>query len=133
MPFLLYDYVNAQDVNEFKKWTASLQKKEIARLNEKLDMLELTGLALLPLTLAATNVPGILKIKVHGQVQLRPLLCKGPIHDEEAFTLLAGAKERGFKLLPKGIEAEAKSRKAAVKNDPAKRRTAHVEITDKAD
>jgi len=32
----------------------------------------------------------IYKVKIHGQVMLRPMLCKGPINNQEEYTLLVG-------------------------------------------
>ena len=129
MPFLLYDYLNTSSENDFKAWTKALQPSERAKLNQKLDMLEKYGEALFPNTLTGTAIAGIFKLRIHGKVQLRPLLCRGPKHEEQAFTLLAGAKEIGSVLKPKGIESVADGRKTEVIRDPDNRRKPHVRIT----
>jgi hypothetical protein len=98
-------------------------------LNQKLDMLLTTGDALFPHVLTGTPVAGIQKLRVKGSVQLRPLLCKGPVENEDAFTLLAGATEVGSKLKPNGIAAIADTRKTEVIGDPVNRRNKHVRIT----
>ena len=128
MSFLLYDYVNPNAENEFRAWTQTLQPAERGKLNQKLDMLARDGEALLPHTLTGTTVAGIFKLRIHGKVQLRPLLCRGPKNGENAFTLLAGAKEVGSVLKPAGIESIANGRKTEVIQDPANRRTAHERI-----
>lgn len=129
MPFLLYDYVDANGINEFRAWTKSLQTDQRSKLNQKLDALEKMGEGLLPVTLTGTSVAGIFKLRIQGNVKLRPLLCRGPLPEEAAFTLLAGAKEIGSVLKPDGIESTADSRKSAVIQAPATRRTAHERIT----
>jgi len=128
MPFLLYDYLDAQGANDFRAWTTKLQSKERGKLNQKLDMLEQYGEELFPQILTGTDVAGIFKLRVHGSVQLRPLLCRGPIKGEQAFTLLIGATEKGSILLPKGAEKDADSRKSEVIKDPKNRRKAHERI-----
>lgn len=128
MHFLLYDYVDANGVNEFRDWSKRLQTDQRAKLNQKLDALQRMGEALLPVTLTGTSVGGLFKLRIQGNVKLRPLLCRGPLPDEAAFTLLAGAKEIGSVLKPDGIEFTADNRKAAVIKDPATRRTVHERI-----
>ena len=122
MAFLLYDYKNRLGLNEIESWISSLQKKERVKLEQKLDMLHMHGDDLLPNTLSATNEPGILKLRIHGNVQLRPLLCRGPVQIDKEFTLLLGAKEVGSVLRPKNAEQTAVFRKGEVTLDPANRR-----------
>ena len=122
MTFILYDYVNARRANEIQLWIDKLQVVERAKLNERLDKLIHLGDDLYPQILCGTTVPGIQKLRVHGKVQLRPMLCKGPILINREYTLLAGAKEVGSKLLPKGVELDAKSRKEEVMRDHENRR-----------
>lgn len=122
MSFLLYDYMNEHGLNEIKVWINDLQKKELAKLNSKLDMLHMHGDELIPSTLSPTREPGILKMRVHGSVQLRPLLCRGPINADAEYTLLLGAKEVGSVLRPKNADKLAVIRKDAVTLDPDNRR-----------
>jgi hypothetical protein len=42
----------------------------------------------------------IYKLIIHADVMLRPMLCKGPFEMEDEFTLLTGAIEVQFKLVP---------------------------------
>lgn len=128
MPFLIYDYVNDQRQNEFKDWTSGLEKKQRGKLNEKLDKLALYGDALHPEMLTGTGVPGIKKIRSRGNVQLRPLLCNGPVDIKKEYTLLMGAKEIGNKWVPKDAPSDAKEKKAEVIKDPINRRIKHERI-----
>lgn len=129
MPYLLFDYVAESGENEIAAWTRRLQTPNRAKLNAKLDMLQKVGPACRPQVLTGTPHAGIQKIRVHGPVQLRPLLCEGPVNVKVEFTLLAGAKEIGSKLKPDGVLDAAVTRKQAVIANPAARRIAHVRVS----
>lgn len=137
MPFDLYDYVDEQNVNVnvISEWAKGLQTRQRAQVQAKIDLLSLGGTELFPGTLTGSDVAGILRLRVKGNVQLRPCLCKGPLHPEmeTAFTLLAGAHEKGGKMLPKGVVETAAARKEKVKADPAARRSKHVGFEKKVD
>lgn len=128
MPFSIYDYVNHQGQNELKDWASGLEKKQRVKLNEKLDKLALYGDALHPEMLTGTSVAGIKKLRSRGNVQLRPLLCNGPINMKQEYTLLMGAKEVGDKWVPKSAPLTAKSNKEEVIKDPINRRTKHERV-----
>jgi hypothetical protein len=128
MSYTLFDYVDEHGRNVFKTWTQSLQKQELGKLNAKLDMLVMHGTGLFPNPLSGTNTPGIQKLRVHGKVQLRPLLCVGPINVEAEFTLLMGATERDNKLVPKNADQTADTCKKAVLADPNNRRKNHERV-----
>jgi hypothetical protein len=128
MPYLIYDYVNHQGQNEFKDWTVGLQKAQRAKLNEKIDKLEIYGDSLHPEMLTGTSVAGLKKLRAKGSVQLRPLLCNGPINVKGEYTLLMGAKEIGNKWFPKHAPTIANTKKQAVINDPVNRRVKHERI-----
>ena len=98
-----------------------LQKVERAKLNAKLDMLAKLGSALLPQVLTGTDTAGILKLRVKGNVQLRPMLCMGPINNETEFTLLIGAKERDSRLIPAKADEDANIRKKIIIENPTRR------------
>ena len=97
--YAIYDYVDPVEGNLVKAWSMKLQKKERAKLNAKLDALEICGSDLIPGLLSPTGVPSIFKLKIKGQVQLRPMICEGPGGKPE-FTLLLGAKEISSKYDP---------------------------------
>lgn len=129
MLFVIYDFVNAQGENEFKRWTEGLQKKERAKLNQKLDMLERHGPGLAPNLLSDTPTRGIKKLKVKGSVQLRPLLCEGPVDNHSEYTLLMGAKEIGDKWSPADAPNTASGKKDVVIADPVNRRIKHERVS----
>lgn len=83
-----------------KAWSMGLQKKERAKLNAKIDALEMYGTDLIPGILSPTGVASIFKLKAQGQVKLRPMVCEGPGMGESAFTFLIGAKEISWKYDP---------------------------------
>jgi len=129
MAFELYDYVAETGVNEFKVWTLALEKIQRAKLNARLDMLKRNGDALFPEILAGTGTAGILKLKIKGNVQLRPLLCRGPMNAGTEYTMLMGATEVGGKLKPKNADATANRLKAAVIADSMHRRMKHERVS----
>jgi len=128
MPPLLYDFVNSHSENEFKEWTQNLQKTQRAKLNEKLDKLEIYGDELHPEVLTGTPIAGISKLRIRGNVQLRPMLCKGPVDVGNEYTLLMGAKEVGGKLVPKDAPSKAGANKNEVIANPLKRRRKHERV-----
>jgi hypothetical protein len=82
-----------------RDWCARLQPKEKAKLDFRIDALEEHGTELIPGIVSPTGVNCILKMKVQGQVKLRPMLCEGP-GDKISFTFLLGAKEVQWKYEP---------------------------------
>lgn len=129
MAYRLFDYHDAQGRNEFKAWSSGLQKVQLGKLNARLDMLADHGEELFPHILTNSSVATILKLRCKGQVQLRPLLCRGPINAADEFTLLAGATERGSVLEPQGVADTALARKNAVRADPQNRRKDHERVS----
>jgi hypothetical protein len=119
--YRLYDYVDENNTNDIKRWAESLQKTQRAKLNAKLDMLASSGLDLFPQVLTGTSRPGILKLRVKGNVQLRPCLCRGPVDDNKEFTLLIGATERDSKLVPTDADQIANQRKKIITIAPNRR------------
>jgi hypothetical protein len=123
-------YIDANRRNEFEDWTRGLQTRERAKLNQKLRMLEKAGPKLPPQLLAGPikHYAHIYKMRINGEVALRPLLCKGPIHNDEEFTLLKGAIEKGSKWDPSNAPAIAVERRQDVIVNPSHRRCNHVRV-----
>ena len=119
--FNLFDYLGQSGTNEIREWTKNLQKPEIAKLNIKLDMLEHKGLDLLPNILTGSPTAGILKLRVKGNKQLRPMLCRGPFDKGKEFTLLIGAIEKNFKFVPSKADEIANDRKETIIKYPNRR------------
>lgn len=126
--FALFDYTDKNGKNDIKEWTLGLEKCERAKLNAKLDMLALQGSELFPQVLTGTPTAGILKLRVKGKVQLRPMLCNGPINNEKEFTLLIGATERDFLFVPDKADEKANDRKKLIIENP-NRRCLHERIS----
>ena len=128
MPFLIYDYLDENNVNVVKEWILkNVQKKQRIKLNQKIDALSLHGLTLIPNILTGTHIGGIQKIRVKGNVQLRPLLC---IHHGKIveFTFLNGGKEVGGDWQPVNAVEIADLNKTSLLTDMANRRIIHVRV-----
>jgi len=106
-----------------------LQKDELAKLNQKLDMLRREPE--LPPQLLAGPLEGkpIHKLRINGRVALRPMLCKGPINNDSEFTLLMGATEKDRVLIPEDAIDQAADRRREVIANPNGRRTPHERVT----
>lgn len=129
MAYKLFDYIDASGKNPFKEWTKDLQKRALGKLNQKLDSLEKHGETLYPDPLTGSSVAGIQKLRIRGNVQLRPMLCHGPIAHDTEFTLLCGAIEVGGNLVPTNAPSKAEERKAEVVEDPENRRKDHERVS----
>lgn len=123
MPYTLFDYLDAHGVNVIKEWAEGLQKRERVRLNQKLDMLQQHGTTLPPKLLSDTGTAHIKKIRITGKKvpTLRPMLCIGPISNDEEFTLLQGAIEQDRKLVPGNAADLARQHREIVIGDPMRR------------
>ncbi|HVC46285.1 MAG TPA: hypothetical protein VND90_03470 [Terracidiphilus sp.] len=123
----IFDYVDPVEGNLFKAWSSCLQKKELAKLNNRLDALSTHGPELIPGILSPTGLASIFKLKIHGNVQLRPLLCEGPGRGEEAFTLLLGAFEVSNDYVPIGAPLIASRMRESLIKD-MRRRVIHERV-----
>src|SRR4051812_19664973 len=103
--WIIYEYLHPQHGNLMTPWVKGLQPRERAKLDQKMDALYDHGTSLIPGMLTPTGTPSILKLRVRGQVQLRPMLCEGP--GDMCFTFLMGAKEVQDDYEPKGAPATA--------------------------
>src|SRR5712691_6008645 len=91
--FDLYDYIDRRGRNAIKEWMLGQQKRQRGQVNSKLDQIRQHGDAVSSDVLLRVSAT-ILKLKAYTKgIQLRPLLCKGPIADDKEFTLLIGATE----------------------------------------
>lgn len=119
----IFDYVNARGKNEIKRWIKGLEKAHRIRLNQKLDMLKKVGPELPPQLLAGPIFDHIYKLRItSNNVQLRPLLCKGPIDNAKEFTLLLGAYEVGDEFQPKDAPQRAARNREVIIENPTRRR-----------
>lgn len=102
--YSIFDFTNATGTSVIKEWAVSekLQKRDIGQLNQKIDMLRLNGFGLHPNLLSGPiqKQRHVYKLRIHGQRMLRPMLCKGPFSMDGEFTMLIGAIEMNFRLIP---------------------------------
>src|SRR5688572_11702017 len=116
MPWAIFDYRSPSGANEFYEWCGTLQKRELAKVNARIDMLEEYGPNLAPKILAGP-IKGwrhIYKLTINGRIAVRPLLCKGTEKPNDEFTLLIGAFEVGGEWKPANAPSEADLRREAV-------------------
>jgi len=113
LDYAIFEYVDQKGRGLILEWRKKLQTEQRARLDQKLDMLRLNGPELSPLVLARTT--GLIyKLKVKGNVQLRPRLCAGPLSHETEFTLLVPVKEIGGKTVPPDADDSAIERRKEI-------------------
>jgi hypothetical protein len=97
-----------------------------ANFQAKIDSLEQGGSELNPGLISDTPVAkDIYKMKIKGnkgQVQLRPMICKGPFSMDREFTLLHGATEKDNLLVPRDVKDRAQSNRASLIAEPHRRR-----------
>lgn len=128
MNWKLCDYVDNRGRNDIETWTEGLQKDQRSKLNLRLDMLQKNGSSLSTGVFSDTHERHIKKIKIGGNVAIRLMLCRGPIDNDNEFTLLLGAVEKDRRLIPPDAEARAESRRQEVINDHKNRRCIHERV-----
>jgi len=75
-----------------------------------------------PKLLAGTKSRNIKKLQIKGRLQLRPLLCRGPINmDQEEYTFLLGAIERNSKYEPRDAIKKAVTNRTNLLADNSRR------------
>jgi hypothetical protein len=131
-PYAIWDFVSPRGENEIARWAGDqkLTNGDRAKLDQKMDRLAQVDFQLAVGT-KLLNGPirkEIYKVKVHGQVMMRPLLCRGPVSKETEYTILKGAIEKDWKLIPATCLQDAVDNRNAVIGDPDKRRCAHAKF-----
>lgn len=124
----IYDHVDQRGINAIAEWTRGLQSVQRKLLRSKLDMLAQAGPDLPTQLLSGTGVAHIYKLRVKGNVQLRRMLCKGPIEPDAEFTMLFGAIEVGDVLQPVDAADRAAIIREEILTDPNNRRCEHERI-----
>jgi hypothetical protein len=107
VPYPLYDFTDISGGGVVSAWRDGLTSRSRGALDSKLDMLAISGMGLAPRLLAGPikKTKHIYKLVIHADVMLRPMLCKGPFDMNAEFTLLLGAKEVQWELIPDPAEA----------------------------
>ena len=130
-PYDLWDFVSPRAENLIRRWadTEKLSKADRARLDNKIAVLKRDdfNLAINTKLLNGPLRKDIYKLKVHGQVMMRPLLCRGPIERLSEYTFLSGAIERNGKLEPSTCLSDAGNNRETVLAD-TKRRCKHEQL-----
>lgn len=124
----IYDHLNQKGENAIAEWTRGLQGVQRKLLRSELDMLAQAGPDLPTQLLSGTGVAHIYKLRVKGNVQLRPMLCKGPVENDAEFTILFGAIEVGDVLQPANAADRAAIIREEILADPNNRRCEHERI-----
>ncbi len=122
----LWDFLDTRGKNIILQWVRDkrLSGRDRVRLNQKFARLVQMdfSLAIATKLLAGPIYEHIYKLVIHGDVMLRPMLCKGPISNATEYTLLLGAVERGGRLPAKAREQAAQNRQTVIDN-PSRRHT----------
>lgn len=105
----IYDFTDANGESVIQGWANAIgiSSRMRGRFDSKVDMLSQNGPNLSPQLLAGTKAGHIKKLKIKGDVQLRPHLCIGPIENDKEYTFLVGAVERDSKLIPEDVLDQA--------------------------
>jgi hypothetical protein len=126
----LWNFLDHRGYNVIHQWAKDdrLSKRDQALFNQKCARLVQMDFALAINTklLAGPIIEHIYKLVIHGDVMLRPMLCKGPINSATEYTLLLGAVERGGRLPVRAQGQAAQNRQTVIEN-PSRRR-AHERI-----
>ena len=111
-------------------------KDQLAAFRAKIDALSSGGPEMVPGLIAGPikqrklGITGIYKMKIKGNkgwVQLRPMLCFGPLaRDSNVITMLVGAVEKDQKLIPYDCLKRADGNRRILLNDPARRRILRI-------
>lgn len=104
----LFDYRDSTG-NIMQLWADEMpmQKRDRARLDNRIDLLERVEDNLPPGLLHNTRCKHIMHLVVKGQVTLCPMLCRGPSDMKKEFTFLFGATEKDRKYVPRNAPAGA--------------------------
>lgn len=98
-----------------------LSKRDRAIFNQKLDRLLQMDFKLAwdtkLLDGPVSKSKHVYKLVIHGDVMMRPMLCRGPVDNEVEYTLLFGAIEKDRKLHPKDCIDRALENRSCILND----------------
>jgi len=120
----LWDFLDERKRNVILQWVEDdkLTKRDRAALNQKIARLAQMDyhLAVQTKLLAGPIHKHVYKLVIHGDVMLRPMLCRGPLDNDREYTFLLGAVERGGKL-PAGSKEIAEQHRKVVLDDNSRR------------
>ena len=120
----LWDFLDHRSRNVILLWVADqrITKRDRAALNQKIRRPAQMDydLAIKTKLLAGPIHRHIYKLVIHGDVMLRPMLCRGPIENENEYTFLLGTVEIQWRL-PPGSKEKAEENRKVVLDDPSRR------------
>ncbi len=105
-------------------WRKDLQPGQRGAFDDKVRLLKEQGaeLSVSHTILAGPVEKHLYKLRFSaGRVQLRPVLCRGPIVNASEFTFLVGAKEKGDKMIPRNAYSKALECRQIIRGDPDRR------------
>ena len=96
----IYDFTDPRGESIIQVWVNAigLSSRMRGRFDSKVDRLALSEPNLLPGLLAGTASGHIKKLKIKGDVQLRPHLCIGPLNVGTECTFLVGAIRKRYEV-----------------------------------
>ena len=122
--YLLFEFLTGRGRPIIHEWVKDerLTTRDRAALNLRFKRIRQVDFGLAQGTLINGPIyKHVYKCVIHGDVMLRPMLCRGPFKPDEEYTLLLGAIERGGKL-PKGAKEQAEENRNTVERFPTTRR-----------
>lgn len=127
----IYCFITHREENVIREWlrTEKVPKTQIANFQAKIDAYERGGPELSPGLIVGPIAKHLYKMKIKGSkghMQLRPIVCYGPIGDTEV-TLLFGAIEKDWKLIPDNCKEKGKENREILIADPRRRRRERID------
>ena len=124
----LWDFLGPDRENLIQRWAnkQKLSHRDRGLLNGKLDLLERLGFETAHgskwLCGPVPRQRHIYKLVIHGDVMLRPMLCKGPPERQSnEVTMLEGAIEKDWKLHPPDAAERAEDNRVEIEKDDSRR------------
>lgn len=121
---IIWHYLDLDGRDVVSEWASVLQRRQLGKLQGQIDRLALYGSALKPLPLSDAGQPPLLKLKIHGNVELRPIIwqmVEADCSDREEFVLLAGAIEVSWKYDPSNVLEVAENRRQELLKDDSRK------------
>lgn len=118
---MLFEFVDRRGWGVITEW--ELQTEQRAKLDAKLDMLDNADFETAKQILRGIRgYGGLFKIRIQGRVQLRPIMCYGPLDTDKEITFLLPAREIGGDWNPRDAPELALARMSELQRYPSRRR-----------
>jgi hypothetical protein len=125
LPWRIYCFLSERGANLIREWLDEerISSSQRATFQAKIDIFERAGPDMSPGFITTTPIAAdIYKMKVKGQVQLRPMACKGPVDLDREYTILLGWIERDNRRVPNEVKAKAQQNRVILLSNPNRRR-----------